>query len=140
MALWERLAMEQAFVDTGAWYAYINAKDPDYSKIKKFLESFSGRLVTSNYVFDEIITLVLARLGYQRAVKVGEVLLNPGVVELVRVRAGDERAAWQLFKERPDKTYSFTDCTSFVLMRRLDLATAITLDGHFGQENFEVVP
>jgi uncharacterized protein len=132
--------MKQAFVDTGAWYAYINAGDPDHRRIENFLTSFSGRLVTSNYVFDETITLVLARLGYQRAVKVGEVLLDPRVVELVRVGAGDERTAWQLFKERPDKTYSFTDCTSFVLMRRLNINTATTLDEHFAQESFEITP
>ena len=140
MALWERLAMERAFVDTGAWFAYINAKDPDHSKIKDFLEAFDGRLVTSNYIFDEIVTLVLARLGHQRAIKVGEVLLNPRVVEMARIGAADERSAWQLFQERPDKMYSFTDCTSFVLMRRLNLATAITLDEHFAQDGFEIVP
>jgi len=132
--------MKQAFVDTGAWYAYINAGDPDHPRIKDFLESFRGRLVTSNYIFDETVTLVRARLGYQRAAKVGEVLLDPRVVELVRVGAGDERTAWQLFKERPDKTYSFTDCTSFVLMRRLNINAAATLDEHFAQESFETTP
>ena len=140
MALRESLAMNQAFVDTGAWYAYINAKDSDHSRIRGFLESFDGKLVTSNYIFDEIITLVLARLGHQRAVKVGGVLLNPGVVEMVRIGATDERSAWLLFQERPDKTYSFTDCTSFALMHRIDITRALTLDEHFAQEGFEVVP
>lgn len=132
--------MEPIFVDTGAWYAYINAKDPDHFKVREFLDSFEEKLVTSSYIFDEIITLVLARLGHQKAVKVGEVLLNPKVVELVRVGAADEWSAWQLFQQRSDKMYSFTDCTSFVLMRRLKLAKALTLDEHFAQEGFEVVP
>jgi hypothetical protein len=132
--------MERAFVDTGAWYAYINAKDPDHFKVREILESFNGRLVTSSYIFDEIVTLVLGRLGHQRAVKVGEVLLSPRAVEMVRIRAVDEQSAWQLFQERSDKMYSFTDCTSFVLMRRLNLTKALTLDEHFAQEGFEVVP
>lgn len=132
--------MEPIFVDTGAWYAYINAKDPDHFKVREFLDSFEEKLVTSSYIFDEIITLVLARLGHEKAVKVGEVLLNPKVVELVRVGAADEWSAWQLFQQRSDKMYSFTDCTSFVLMRRLKLAKALTLDEHFAQEGFEVVP
>ena len=131
--------MEPIFVDTGAWYAYINAKDPDHFKVREFLDSFEEKLVTSSYIFDEIITLVLARLGHQKAVKVGEVLLNPKVVELVRVGAADEWSAWQLFQQRSDKMYSFTDCTSFVLMRRLKLAKALTLDEHFAQEGFEVI-
>ncbi len=132
--------MEPVFVDTGTWYAYINAKDPDHFKVREFLDSFEEKLVTSSYIFDEIITLVLARLGHQKAVKVGEVLLNPKVVELVRVGAADEWSAWQLFQQRSDKMYSFTDCTSFVLMWRLKLAKALTLDEHFAQEGFEVVP
>lgn len=132
--------MEPIFVDTGAWYAYINAKDPDHFKVREFLDSFEEKLVTSSYIFDEIITLVLARLGHVKAVKVGQVLLNPKVVELVRVGAADEWSAWQLFQQRSDKVYSFTDCTSFVLMRRLKLAKALTLDEHFMQEGFEVEP
>lgn len=132
--------MEPIFVDTGAWYAYINAKDPDHFKVREFLDSFEEKLVTSSYIFDEIITLVLARLGHEKAVKVGQVLLNPKVVELVRVGAADEWSAWQLFQQRSDKMYSFTDCTSFVLMRRLKLAKALALDEHFMQEGFEVVP
>ena len=140
MALSERLIMERVIVDTGAWYAYINAKDLDHFKVREFLDSFEGKLVTSSYIFDEIITLVLARLGHKKAVKVGQVLLNPKVVELVRVGAADEWSAWQLFQQRSDKMYSFTDCTSFVLMRRLKLAKALTLDEHFAQEGFEVVP
>ena len=108
--------------------------------MREFLDSFEEKLVTSSYIFDEIITLVLARLGHQKAVKVGEVLLNPKVVELVRVGAADEWSAWQLFQQRSDKMYSFTDCTSFVLMRRLKLAKALTLDEHFAQEGFVVIP
>ena len=140
MALPERLTIERVFVDTGAWYAYINARDPDHSKMKEFLQSFPGRLITSNYVFDETVTLVLARLGHRTAVRVGGVLLDSGVVELLRVNAADERSAWKLFQDRSDKTYSFTDCTSFAVMRRLDLFEALTLDEHFAQEGFKALP
>jgi predicted nucleic acid-binding protein len=76
--------MERAFMDTGAWYAYINIKDPDHSKVREILESFNGRLITSSYIFDEIVTLVLARLGHQTTVKVGEVLLSPRALEMVK--------------------------------------------------------
>jgi predicted nucleic acid-binding protein len=109
MALREEVKMERVFIDTGAWYAYINAKDPDHFAVREFLESFSGRIVTSTYVFDEIVTLTQARLGYQ-------------------------------LQERPDKDYTFTDCTSFVLMRRLKLSKTLSLDEHFAQEGFEMLP
>jgi predicted nucleic acid-binding protein len=56
------------------------------------------------------------------------------------VAPADERAAWSLFEKRADKAYSFTDCTSFVLMRREKIAIAVALDEHFSQEGFAVVP
>ncbi len=96
------------FVDTSAWYAYLNRADPDHTAVANFLEGFSGQLVTSNYVFDELITLVRMRMGHKQ--------------------------------DRSDKTYSFTDCTSFVVMRRLKLTSVLATDKHFRQEGFSVYP
>ncbi len=45
-------------------------------------------------------------------------------------------AAWVLFKRYGDKDFSFTDCTSFVLMRKLGLREAPAFDGHFTQAGF----
>jgi predicted nucleic acid-binding protein len=54
-----------------------------------------------------------------------------GVVQLVRIRPADAEASWRLFVSRPDQRLSFTDCTSFALMRRLKLTTAVSLDQDF---------
>lgn len=132
--------MNRVFVDTGAWFAYVNRSDREHGPVARALEGFSGRLVTSNFVFDEIVTLCLVRLGRAAAERVGQALLDPGLVDLIRLTARDEMAAWQLFLERGDKQYSFTDCTSFVLLRRLRLESAIALDRHFQQEGFQVLP
>jgi predicted nucleic acid-binding protein len=132
--------MERLFVDTGAWFAFVNRADPDHEAVASFLDAFRGRLITSSYVFDETVTLCLARLGHQAAALTGETLLDPDVVDHFRVSASDEKAAWELFLARPDKAYSFTDCTSFVLMRRLGIPRAAAVDGHFRQEGFETGP
>jgi predicted nucleic acid-binding protein len=131
--------MRRAFVDTSAWFAAAFADDPDHAHISKALTR-EQRLVTSNLVLDETVTLCSAKLGHEVASRVGEILLDTDEVDLVRVSAADELAAWKLFLDRPDKSYSFTDCTSFVLMRRLGIETAIALDDHFRQEGFEVTP
>lgn len=127
-------------MDTGAWFAYVNASDPDHARVRKFFDHYQGRLVTSSYVFDETVTLTQARLGHARALAVGGTLLDAAVVEWVHVGPADEKAAWDLFVKRPDKSYSFTDCTSFVLMRRRKIAKAVTLDEHFRQEGFALLP
>lgn len=128
------------FVDTGAWFAYVNRSDPDHPEVRTSLDEFDGRLLTTNYVFDETVTLCRARLGHEVALDVGETLRDRGVVELVRASAEDEAAAWELFRSRSDKEYSFTDCVSFAVMRRMEVDLAAAVDEDFRQEGFQVVP
>ena len=44
------------------------------------------------------------------------------------------------FSSTGDKDLSFTDCTSFAIMRELRLTTVITTDGHLRQVGFDVLP
>jgi len=132
--------MERAFVDTSAWFAYANREDPDHQRIRNVLQTFQGRLLTSNFIFDETVTLCLYRLGRQVAATVGEVLRDPTVVAMLRITPEDEQHAWALRLARPDKTYSYTDCTAFVVMRRLGLQRAITIDTDFQREGFLLLP
>ena len=80
------------FVDTSAWFALANRGDPDHRAARGALESFRGRLVTSNFVFDETVTLCLYRLGRDVALRVGDELRVGGVVDLARTTANDEAA------------------------------------------------
>ncbi len=131
--------MRRVFVDTSAWYAFVNRKDPDHAAVAHALHARDVRFVTSTFVFDETITLC-RRLGHGVARTAGDTLRNPAAVDLVRITGPDEDAAWKLHGERPDKVYSFTDCTSFVLMKRLGIDTAVALDDDFAQEGFTVIP
>ena len=131
--------MRRVFVDTSCWFAAAFADDPDHERVRTTLTG-GDRLITSNFVLDETITICAGKLGHRVAASVGGLLLDTDEVDLVRLTAADELAAWKLFIERPDKSYSFTDCTSFVLMRRLGIDVAFALDDHFRQEGFEVQP
>lgn len=128
--------MKRVFIDTGAWYAHINKNDPLHSRVFTFIKDPDRQLITSNYVFDETITLVRARLGHPLAVKAGQILRDACEVSIVWITPTDEEEAWRLFMKRRDKSYSFTDCTSFVLMRRLKIQHCLFLDRHFQQEGF----
>lgn len=132
--------MERIFVDTSAWLSFANRKDADHARVKRAFSGFSGRLVTSNFVFDETVTLCRSRLGHTFALLVGDALQDADTVDLVRVSADDEARAWTLLAERADQRYSFTDCTSFVLMRRLGVKQAASLDADFAREGFGVLP
>jgi predicted nucleic acid-binding protein len=132
--------MKRIFVDTSAWFAFVNRRDPDHRRVRDVLRSFEGRLVTSNFVFDEIVTLLRFRVGHESATALGDRLLDSTVADLVRLTADDEQRAWTIFGRRLGQHFSFTDCTSFALMRRLGITEVAALDDNFAREGFTVLP
>ena len=127
-------------MDSSAWIAYANRASSRHREVKRVLQERAGRLVTSNFVFDETVTFLVYAEHHQAALRLGEKLLDGSSVTLVRLTVEDERSAWNLLSARPDQIFSFTDCTSFALMRRLEISTAVSLDADFRREGFEVLP
>lgn len=133
--------MKVIFLDTSGLYEYLDDVQPRHREVAGLLESSKPcRFVTSNFVRDELITLCLTRRGHDVARRVGNLLMQGGAMDVIHVTPSDEQQAWQLFLQRPDKRYSFTDCTSFVLMRRQGIRAALSMDDHFRQEGFELLP
>jgi uncharacterized protein len=132
--------LTRLFVDTSAWYALADAQERDHEPVRAALAGYQGRLVTSDYVFDETVTLVRRRRGWERARRLGAELRAGRAAALVHVTPADLDAAWSLFERRPDQRLSFTDCTSFVLMGRLRLAAAVTLDQDFRALGLATLP
>ena len=129
------------FTDTSAWYAYIDKSDADHAAAVKLIENLNRPLITSNYVFDEILTLIKLRMGYHVAINLGQKLWSHEVASLVRVTEDDESRAWEIFVQYEDKGFSFTDCTSFAIMERLKIDTAFAFDDHFIQYGkFVIIP
>ncbi|MCF7996579.1 MAG: PIN domain-containing protein [Chromatiaceae bacterium] len=132
--------MQLAFVDTGAWYALLDHKDPDHMAVVEAFVEYRGRLVTSNYVFAETLTLVRYHLGWSVAHQFGSSLRERQVARLERVTPQDEAAAWFIFEQQQDKHYSFTDCTSFALVRRLALPICLAIDPDFRAFGLHCLP
>lgn len=131
------------FVDTSAWFALIHRRDSAHRRalrVWKELRHRPTRLVTSDYVLDETITLMRFRAGHDAACRLGSPLLRSHVVEITEVTPQVHAGAWDLFVRQADRDFSLTDCTSFVIMRELGLQDAFTFDEHFGQMGFRVWP
>ena len=50
---------------------------------------------------------------------------------IYRLNREAEKEAVELFRKYADQKVSFTDCLSFVSMKRLSIRTAFTFDRHF---------
>lgn len=133
--------MPYIFVDTGAWYALLDEDDANHHAAVRFKDSLIHPLVTSNYIADEVITLVRSRLGHNVAVEIGQKLWDESIANLIRVTPRDEIKAWEIFVKYQDKAFSFTDCTSFTLMERVEVTEVFAFDEHFKQYgSFIVLP
>jgi len=121
------------FVDTSAWYALLDRKDRNHSHAVRFAQESGDLLLTSTYILDETVTLMRAHLGHAIAVRFGDRLWKEEITRLVRIAPEDEMRAWTIFARCTDKDFSYTDCTSFALMERLQIEAAFAFDIHFAQ-------
>jgi len=129
------------FVDTSAWYAAVVADDPNYADATRWLRANRAALLTTDYVVDEVLTLLKARGQYRRALELGEGLFSGDVAVLYSATPADIRSAWQIFQRFSDKAWSFTDCVSKEVMANLDIGMAFAFDEHFHQfATVRVVP
>jgi uncharacterized protein len=121
------------FVDTGGWFASLIPNDADHRAATAWLARNRQPLITTDYVIDETLTLLRARGQDTRARAWGERIFSGSLALVHCVTPNDIVAAWQVFRQYQDKDWSFTDCTSKVVMEALGITHAFAFDDHFDQ-------
>ena len=139
--------MEAVFVDTGAWEAIEDGGDRHHDAALRFkneLVQQGTRLYVTNFVLDESYTLLLLNIGYARTVafkRTTDLMRTAGILTVVHVTEEIAGAAWEVFERfNQDKQWSFTDCTSKVVMESLGLRQVFAFDHHFDQMGFLRLP
>jgi uncharacterized protein len=137
------------FVDTGAWYASEVEDDEHHSRARKFLKNELqtnkyGTLVTSDYVLDETLTLLRTRRGVKVALSFVSKVRKSQSLEIVWVgkdifnKALEEQ--FSKFDDERQQDLSFTDCTSFSIMKELSITSAFAFDAQFERAGFTKLP
>lgn len=135
--------MKAVFVDTAGWMACADSADPDHTRASATRDAAleAGQaLVTSDFVVDETLTLLRIRLGLDAADAWWQQVDRSSRLRWERVDSGRFENARHLFFQYRDKDFSFTDCTSFAIMREMRLTHALTTDRHFQQAGFHMLP
>ena len=130
-----------AFADTSALYAFLDKANRSHELVTQIWDTVSaggGLLVTTNYTVLETAALCQSRFGPPIARDLFDRVV-PGLdVHWVDQEVHEAAVAALLVANRRD--LSLVDCVSFEVMRRLDIRQAFTLDEHFREQGFEVVP
>lgn len=129
--------MNAVFVDTAGWIACADGADPAHVRACKARDAAlaAGQtLVTTDFVVDETLTLLRFRLGLNAAEAWWQQVDRSPRLRWERVDTDRFEKARHLFFRYRDKGFSFTDCTSFVVMReirltRVDDRPSLSADG-----------
>jgi len=134
------------FVDTSAFLALVNEKDNNHVAAKQFLEDIKNgkirvkKIITSDYIIDETITRIRYSVGHKEAVEWGKDILASKVIEKIEIQKEIFGLAWELFQTYEDKKLSFTDCTSFALMKKKGIEKVFSFDEDFARLGFVLIP
>lgn len=116
-------------MDTSAWYAAADSSDRSNARVKQALGSVDS-LVSTDHVLVETWTLLRHKLGRGAADNFWFGLLS-GIASVEPVGLADIQVAWESGQAFPDQDFSIVDRTSFAVMQRLGIASAVTLDADF---------
>lgn len=124
------------FADTFYFFAILNTADPAHARAQAFARLRQANILTTQYV---LLELADAMCDSRNRVMVAELIRRTYLRPDVHVIPTDPAIfdeALNLYSHRPDKDWSLTDCTSFIIMKNHGLTQALTGDHHFEQAGF----
>src|SRR5262245_12759281 len=133
--------MAKIFADTSGWANFFIRTEPFHAEAQQRMQQWradASRLVTTNYVLIELNALFTSPLRVPRLqqIKIIETIKSVPWVEIIHIDATLDEEAWNLLKERQDKSWSLVDCTSFIVMQHRQITQAFTTDHHFEQAGY----
>lgn len=129
--------MAEVFADTGYWVAMLDPKGSLHRKALDVSKSIGKRrMVTTEMVLAELLGLLSAPPQRDSAAETVERLLRDPNVDVTPQTGLLFRDALSRYKMRSDKSWSLTDCASFIVMERREVKDALAYDRHFEQAGF----
>lgn len=128
------------FLDTGLYFALQNQSARGHEAARRAFEAVLdgryGTAFTSDFIYDEAVTLVRKRTGrHDEARTVGDRILGrdeyPSTVEFLFLTEDTFEHAVEVFDRYDDQPLSFTDATTIALVERHDIDRVLAFDDDF---------
>lgn len=137
--------LKTIFMDTWAFLALAHRQDSHHQIAAETYHSLRKQkylFYTTDYVVDELITLLFRRSSSHEAISFIEGLIlgkEKGSLLVIQITTQRFSNAWGLRKKFHDKfRISFTDLTSMVVMNELNIRKIFTDDDHFSHVGMEL--
>ena len=116
-----------------------NIEQNYFSNIRLFYPLTMTRVfLTCHPSLSELVAVLHSPLRQPRyrIFEIIDAIRKASYTETIHIDRDIDEAAWNLCKQRIDKPWSLVDCSSFVIMQRHEIQTALTTDHHFEQAGF----
>jgi uncharacterized protein len=124
------------FADTFYFLALLHEDDEAHQRALDLTLRRPFRVLTTTWVLTELADGLCAASSRQLFWKAYQSLRGERAATILGPDSEIFDAALDLYSRRPDKDWSLTDCTSFVVMHKYGIAEALTADHHFEQAGF----
>ncbi len=131
--------MRVVFADTCYYLALLLERDQYAELARNFTKDFAGEFVTTTAVLTEVGNWLSRNEQRSCFMPFVDYLFDSSEVDVVHASYAEWERAGRLYDERPDKSWSLTDCLSFVVMQDRELTEALTADHHFEQAGFTIL-
>jgi predicted nucleic acid-binding protein len=132
--------MMSVFADAVFYIALLSKRDQNHALAKRLAESYSGRIVTTEYVLLEAGNyLCSTKRRRAKFVELVDRLHADPNTRIVPSSHDTWTSGLAMYRERPDKNWSFTNCISMVVMKQEGLTEVLTADHHFEQAGFSIL-
>lgn len=131
--------MIRRLVDTFYYVALINPRDQWHERVVAFQRTLDGEMITTDAVLIEVANTFAG--GVLRGKAAELILAEQQSADTVVMPIGRPLLSrgLDLYRSRPDKAWSLTDCIPFTLMTDERIQEALTADHHFEQAGFQAV-
>jgi predicted nucleic acid-binding protein len=125
------------FVDSSFWIALRFPRDDWHAAARRLFQLHADKpLLTTNLVRSETWTFLRGRVGHRSAVHAFESMSRSPRVEVTRMTEKLEDEAFEWLCRHDERSYSFVDATSFALMRKKGITSALAFDADFSAAGF----
>lgn len=127
------------FVDTAAWIASVIKRDSLHEQtiaVMNELKSKDAKLITTESVLFEFANALSSVQHRSKAIAFIDVIRTLSNIEIISSNEDLFEKSLTLYRDRNDKEWSLTDCSSFIVMQEKQMIYAFTSDKHFEQAGF----
>jgi predicted nucleic acid-binding protein len=128
--------MRTVFADSFYFLALWNPRDNGHVKALAFTDTYHELMLTTDWIVTELADALARPPNRTRFLELFPILQQQEELTIIPASRTLMEVGLDLYKNRPDKEWSLTDCISFVVMQREGITEALTGDHHFEQAGF----